>query len=189
MPVPLFSPVVHSYPKRFQKSWVSASFPTRQEVFFFGAPAGAPRFKAPAIPCWIHADNLYGIPDLENRGFKIADDNHGPPIDPDSIDRLITKESLATMRERLARRFPLMKDAPLVESRVCQYENSSNGDFLLDKHPSFDNVWIAGGGSGHGFKHGPAVGEYMAGLIQNTQAAEVRFSFASKSTTQNRSVH
>lgn len=176
-------------PKVFPLELGNRIFPTRQEMFFFGAPAGERRFTLPAMPCWIDPDNLYGIPDLENRGFKIADDNHGPPIDPDSVDRLIPKKSLAAMRRRLRARFPAMKDARLVESRVCQYENSSNGDFLLDKHPSIDNVWLAGGGSGHGFKHGPAVGEYLAGRIMGTQTPEPRFSFVSKGTVQKRSVY
>jgi glycine/D-amino acid oxidase-like deaminating enzyme len=176
-------------PKVFPAELGSRIFPTRQEVFFFGVPAGERRFTMPAMPCWIEAGDLYGIPDLENRGFKIASDAHGPPIDPDSADRLVSKESLAAMRRRLAMRFPSMKNAALVESRVCQYENSSNGDFLLDRHPSIDNVWLAGGGSGHGFKHGPAVGEYLAGRILGTQAAEPRFSYASKATVQKRAVY
>ena len=128
------------------------------------------------------------------RIWRIADSKspatiHGPPIDPDSADRLIPEASLAAMRRRLGARFPAMKDAPLLESRVCQYENSSNGDFLLDRHPSIDGVWLAGGGSGHGFKHGPAVGEYLAGRILGTQTAEPRFSFAGKGTAQQRSVY
>lgn len=176
-------------PKVFPVEMGNRIFPTRQEMFFFGVPAGDRRFTAPAMPCWIDPTNHYGIPDLENRGFKIADDSHGPPIDPDSADRLVPKESLAAMRKRLATRFPAMKNAPLLESRVCQYENSANGDFLLDKHPSIDNVWLAGGGSGHGFKHGPAVGEYLAGRILGAQTPEPRFSFATKGTVQKRSVY
>ena len=176
-------------PKVFPVELGQRIFPTRQEIFFFGVPAGERRFTIPAMPCWICFDHLYGIPDLENRGFKIADDDHGPPIDPDSADRLIPNESVTTMRRRLGARFPAMKDAPLVESRVCQYENTANGDFLLDRHPSIDNVWLAGGGSGHGFKHGPAVGEYLAGRILGTQTPEPRFSFASKGTVQKRTVY
>jgi monomeric sarcosine oxidase len=176
-------------PKLFPDELGRRIFPTRQEIFFFGVPAGERRFAMPAMPCWLDAGDLYGIPDLENRGLKIGCDIHGPSIDPDSADRLIPEESLASMRKRMAERFPAMKDAPLLESRVCQYENSSNGDFLLDKHPSIDGVWLAGGGSGHGFKHGPAVGGYLAGRILGTQAAERRFSFASKATVRERSVY
>ena len=75
------------------------------------------------------------------------------------------------------------------EFRVCQYENTSNGDFLIDRHPDFDNVWLVGGGSGHGFKHGPAVGEYVSARILDDAGAEPRFSLASKAEKQNRTVY
>jgi glycine/D-amino acid oxidase-like deaminating enzyme len=88
----------------------------------------------------------------------------------------------------VARRFPALKAAPIVETRVCQYENTSNGDFLIDRHPELANVWLAGGGSGHGFKHGPALGEYLAGQMSGEGAAEPRFSLASKATQQKRAV-
>jgi glycine/D-amino acid oxidase-like deaminating enzyme len=78
----------------------------------------------------------------------------------------------------------------LVESRVCQYENSSNGDFLIDRHPEWSNVWLVGGGSGHGFKHGPAVGRLVADLVTGKRAAtEPRFTLVSKGEVQNRAVH
>src|SRR5262249_24718879 len=149
---------------------------------------GDRRWTPPAMPAWIDVD-LYGIPDLENRGFKIADDRHGPPFDPDSSDRFITREQIVEMRRRLGDLFPALKDAPLVESRVCQYENSSNGEFLDDLHPGLKNVWLVGGGSGHGFKHGPALGEYVAAQVLGTAGKpEPRYSLASKATVQNRSV-
>ncbi len=175
--------------KVFPNELGSRIFPTRQEMFFFGAPAGDRRFAVPAMPCWIDLGDVYGVPDLENRGMKIASDQHGAAFDPDSNDRLISKESVDAMRKILAKRFPAMKNAPLVESRVCQYENTSNGDFLLDRHPAVSNVWFAGGGSGHGFKHGPAVGEYVAGLVLGTGKVEPRFSFSSKGTSQKRAVY
>ena len=163
-------------------------FSTRQEVFFFGVPPGDRRYAPPAMPCWIDAGEVYGIPDLENRGLKIASDRHGPPFDPDQGDRVVSQAQVETMRERLGRLFPGLKGAPLVESRVCQYENTANGDFLIDRHPDIENAWLVGGGSGHGFKHGPAVGEYAAARVLGTGKAEPRFSFASKGTVQNRSV-
>jgi len=48
-----------------------------------------------------------------------------------------------------------MNDAPLLETRVCQYENTTDHNFIVDRHAANTNVWIVGGGSGHGFKHGP----------------------------------
>jgi sarcosine oxidase len=169
-------------------------FPTRQEVFFFGVPPGDNRFAPPQMPVWIdfdHENGMYGFPDLDGRGFKVAIDRHGPPFDPDSGCRLPDAEAVTRIREYLNEHFPALANSPVVESRVCQYENTSSGDFLLDRHPEFENVWIAGGGSGHGFKHGPAVGEYVAGLVAGTEAPRVepRFSLAAKETTQNRAVH
>jgi glycine/D-amino acid oxidase-like deaminating enzyme len=77
----------------------------------------------------------------------------------------------------------------VVEARVCQYENTSNGDFLIDRHPDFENLWIVGGGSGHGFKHGPAVGEYAADRILGRREGEPRFALAAKAQVQRRTVY
>jgi sarcosine oxidase len=177
-------------PKVFPDLLGKRIFPTRQDVFFFAVPPGDRRWTPPAMPAWIDVDvELYGIPDLENRGFKIANDHHGSPFDPDSPDRFVTKEQIVAMRRRLGQLFPGLKDAPLVESRVCQYENSSNGDFLVDVHPEMKNVWLVGGGSGHGFKHGPALGEYVAAQVLGTgRSPEPRYSLQSKNTIQKRSV-
>ncbi|HEX6622096.1 MAG TPA: FAD-dependent oxidoreductase [Pyrinomonadaceae bacterium] len=151
--------------------------PTRQEVFFFGVEAGDPAFTTPAMPAWVDFRELvYGVPDLEGRGFKLAIDAHGPPFDPDAGERLATAEGLALARAHLARLLPGLRDAPVVETRVCQYENTPHGDFLIDRHPDFENVWLVGGGSGHGFKHGPALGEYVAGKVTQADTdSEPRF--------------
>ncbi len=169
-------------------------FVTRQEVLFFGIPAGEMRFSPPRMPVWIDFSDdrgMYGFPDLEGRGFKVAFDRHGPPFDPDQEDRFVRPEKIREAREYVAARFPQLASSPIVEARVCQYENTSNGDFLIDRHPDFENVWLAGGGSGHGFKHGPAVGEYAAARLlgATTPPVEPRFSLASKSTEQNRAVY
>ena len=163
---------------------------TRQEVFFLGVPAGDDRFSPPRMPVWIDFNDLvYGIPDVEGRRFKIAVDAHGPDFDPDTDDRVATEKGLMEVRRYLAARIPALANAPIVETRVCQYENTSNGDFLIDRHPDLENVWLVGGGSGHGFKHGPAVGEYAAGLISGKAKPEPRFGFASKAKVQRRMVY
>ena len=95
---------------------------------------------------------------------------------------------LAAAREFLGQRFPALRDAPLLEARVCQYENTSNGDFLIDRHPDFANVWLVGGGSGHGFKHGPAVGEYVTARVLDGGAVDSRYSLATKAERQCRTV-
>ena len=141
--------------------------PTKQYVFFFGIPPGDTRFQDPNTPVWAdHRDHFYyGIPGTDRRGFKIADDTRGPNFDPTNGERIIDPETLKNVREYIAFRFPALKNAPLVETRVCQYEQTPDSHFIVDRHPAKENVWILGGGSGHGFKHGPAIGEMMAELI------------------------
>jgi glycine/D-amino acid oxidase-like deaminating enzyme len=164
-------------------------FPTRQEVFFFGVASGDTRFEPPAMPVWLDfGQQWYGIPSLEGRGFKLANDDHGEAADPDTLERVVSAEGVAAARAFLAKRFPSLGSASLSESRVCQYENTSNGDFALDRHPGFDNVWVAGGGSGHGFKHGPAIGEYVANLVTTGAETDPRFSLSSKQRVQHRTV-
>ena len=178
-------------PKLFPDLLAKRIEPTRQEAFFFGTPPGDPRFAPPAMPVWIDFSDPrgpYGFPDLENRGIKIALDQHGPPIDPDTADRVPSADALAAARDCLGQRLPALLHAPLVEARVCQYENTSNGDFLIDRHPDFPNVWLVGGGSGHGFKHGPAVGEHVAERILHGGPVDLRYSLAAKAETQNRTV-
>jgi glycine/D-amino acid oxidase-like deaminating enzyme len=165
-------------------------FPTRQEVFFFGVPPGDARFTPPVLPTWLfQEDEAYGMPDLEGRGLKIALDRHGVRVDPDMQSRIVTPEETEQVKRYVARRFPALRDAPVVETRVCQYENTSSGDFLIDRHPKMENVWFVGGGSGHGFKHGPAVGEYVAGQLLDEAPTEERFSLATKNTVQRRAVY
>jgi sarcosine oxidase len=165
-------------------------FPTRQEVFYFGAAEGDCRFASPALPIWLDSGReYYGCPDIDGRGFKLAHDAHGEAIDPDNTERLPSPMRIAHAREFLAERFPALAAAPLLGAEVCQYENTSNGDFVIDRHLAFDNVWIVGGGSGHGFKHGPAVGETIAERMLRGRPVEPRFSLATKTTVQKREIH
>ncbi len=180
-------------PKLFPSLLGPRIFPTRQEVFFFAPEAGDTRFAPPHLPGWADfndGDVYYGFPDLEGRGFKIAHDRHGPRFDPDVGDRQPSAGSLAEARAYLARRFPALAERPLTEARVCQYENSSNGDFLIDRHPRWANALLVGGGSGHGFKHGPAVGRYAASLVAGRlRRPEPRFALATKDEVEHREVH
>jgi sarcosine oxidase len=160
--------------KLFPKTIGSKIQATKQDVFFFGPPAGDSRFDDGHLPVW--ADHrrpfMYGIPGNQRRGFKIADDTRGPEFDPTNGERCVSEERLRLAREYMAFRFPGMKDAPLVETRVCQYEQTPDNDFIIDRHPGADHLWLVGGGSGHGFKHGPALGERVAKLVLEEKQAE-----------------
>jgi glycine/D-amino acid oxidase-like deaminating enzyme len=180
-------------PKLFPDLLDRRIFPTRQEVFFFAPPPGDGRFAAGRLPGWADfngGDVYYGFPDLESRGFKIAHDAHGPAMDPDGGDRTPSAQALADVRRYMERRFPALAGRPLSEARVCQYENSSNGDLLIDLHPQHPDLLLVGAGSGHGFKHGPEVGRYAAALLAGDLAVpEPRFSLATKAEAQSRGVH
>ena len=156
--------------------WMGQIFPqtigrkieaTKQDVFFFGPAPGDARYDDRHLPVWgDHRERfMYGIPGNQGRGFKIADDTRGPTFDPTNGERVIDPERLRLAREYMAFRFPGMKEAPLVETRVCQYEQTSDSHFIVDRHPAAPHVWLLGGGSGHGFKHGPALGELVAKLV------------------------
>jgi monomeric sarcosine oxidase len=177
-------------PKLFPSLLGDLFYITRQEVFFFGVPPGDERFNAGLLPAWIDFnDLLYGIPNVDNRGFKLAIDAHGAEFDPDSGERIVSPQGVVAVRSALGKRLPAMSNAPVLESRVCQYENTSNGDFLIDAHPGMSNVWFVGGGSGHGFKHGPVVGEYVVRMLSGEGPQEPRFSLASKGKVQERRVY
>jgi len=168
--------------------WMAQVFPdvigrrivaTRQEVFFFGTPAGDTRYDAGALPVWVHLGErlVYGVPGHDRRGLKVADDTAGEEADPTAMERVPSAAGLAGARAILRERFPALADAPLVEARVCQYEASSDGHFLVDRHPQLENVWLVGGGSGHGFKMGPALGEHVAALVQGRTAVHPLFAY------------
>ena len=154
--------------------------PTRQEVYYFGTPAGDARFVDPAMPVWLDCRErvFYGVPGNAQRGFKVADDTPGPPIDPTTATRQPTPAGIEAARAFVRQRFPALADAPLLGSEVCQYEATPDAHFIIDRHPAASNVWIAGGGSGHGFKMGPAVGEILAGCILGSAAPDAHFGLA-----------
>ena len=165
---------------------------TRQELFYFAPPAGDDHYLSHAMPGWAdfnHGDMYYGTPNLEGRGVKFAHDLHGEQVDPDTLDRRPTEAAIDEIIAFRDRRFPGLRGAPLTGAEVCQYENSSNGDFLIDMHPTLTNVLLVGGGSGHGFKHGPEVGRYAAARLFDAVTPEPRFSLATKSETHHREVH
>lgn len=155
-------------------AWLGQLFPevlsevitcTRQEVFYFGTP---PASGHDDLPVWVDVDGrdfYYGIPGNAGRGFKVGVDIRGSSFDPGKGDHLHSPEVLTKARAFLSHRFPALRDAPLLENRVCPYENSPDGNFVFDVHPHAANTVLLGGGSGHGFKHGPALGELVADVL------------------------
>lgn len=139
---------------------------TKQDIFYFGSPAGDARFDAAHFPAWADYDTeFYGTPACDVCGFKVASNLSRGFFDPTRGERIVDNESLAAARGYLARRFPAMADAPVVRTGVCQYERSPDSHLVMDRHPNYQNVWMVGGGSGHGFKLGPALGEFLSRVV------------------------
>ena len=167
--------------------WLDTLFPdvlgkhftvTRQEVYYFAVAAGDAAFSDERLPVWLDFGErlFYGIPGDVHGGFKVADDTAGPLFDPTNGDRSPSPGEIARARAFVARRFPSLANGPLIRSEVCQYESTPDAHFIVDRHPSAANVWIVGGGSGHGYKMGPAVGEMVAQLALGEIDPDARFS-------------
>lgn len=140
---------------------------TRQEIFYFGIPSKRAQ-KIEELPTWIdHSppNFYYGIPGGIQRGFKIAFDRRGKEVDPTTQDRIPTKEEVEKARDYINKRFIGFDNPPLIEARVCQYSDSEDGNFIFDQHPEAKNLWLLGGGSGHGYKHGPAIAELVTQVL------------------------
>lgn len=152
---------------------------TKQDVVFLGAPAGDGRFAAEWLPCWVDYDAaFYGIPGVDGRGMKLAPDRYGPAFDPTDGERIVDPDSIRLAQRYAGRRFPDLAGAPVVETRVCQYETTPDTHFVIDRHPDYDNVWLVGGGSGHGFKHGPVIGSYVVSRLAGAPAGPDEDRFA-----------
>ncbi|MBL7856831.1 MAG: FAD-dependent oxidoreductase [Cyclobacteriaceae bacterium] len=168
-------------------SWLGQLFPeilenvitcSKQEAYYFGVPKNLTE-EFNRLPVWIDVDGedfYYGIPGNANRGFKIGVDKRGEIFDPTHGERTHNPEVLKKARKFIGHRFPALANAPLLENRVCPYENSPDGNFIFDRHPEAQNVIFLGGGSGHGFKHGPAMGELVADVLTGTRKSPALFS-------------
>ncbi len=154
-------------PKVFPELMAKKLFTPRRDVFFFGTPAGDDRFTYPNFPNYSEEESngYYGFPSIDYRGFKVCPSGERTAFDPETDERIVAAHQVKRARDYVALRFPALKDQPILETRVCQLEMSVDEHFIIDRHPEFDNVWIAGGGSGHGYKHGPVVGEYVANRV------------------------
>ncbi|HEX5077434.1 MAG TPA: FAD-dependent oxidoreductase [Gemmatimonadaceae bacterium] len=138
-------------------------------VYYYGTPIGDNRWVAPNMPSF-NFPGITGWPALPNdaRGFRVRVGG-GTQTDPDTSQRWIDPSNFSRPRQFLIDRFPLLIDAPLLETRSCHYELSVTRNFYIDTHPEWSNVWIAGGGSAEGFKFGPVVGDYTARRVMGIE--------------------
>jgi sarcosine oxidase len=157
--------------------WLGKLFPdqlalavTRQELLFFD---GGPAWRS--APGWVDYDRaMYGTGDLDDLGVKAALDEEGPPLDPDA-ELPAAGSTEPRVREYLELRFPALAAAPLREGRSCRYELSPDSHFVAARHPGLERTWLLGAGSGHGFKHGPAIAELMAAALAGMATMPERY--------------
>jgi glycine/D-amino acid oxidase-like deaminating enzyme len=156
-------------------AWLPALFPqeveltlSRQEVFFFGGDGawqGTPAFCD-------YGAAFYGHGEVAGLGVEIASDAPGGDIDPDGVDRIPSEPGRSEARAYAAHRFPGLATAPVLGGRVCQYVLTADTHFVVARHPQNESWWLVGGGSGHGFKHGPALGDYVADCVEGLREPE-----------------
>jgi glycine/D-amino acid oxidase-like deaminating enzyme len=165
--------------------------PTRQDLFFFAATDDAANeYRPDGFPIWIDQSELsiaYGFPDLGS-GVKVGFHRLGPGFDPDMPRYPAGIDEISAARDYIGRRLPGLRNAKLNATHVCHYENTTNGDFLIDAHPNANNLWLVGGGSGHGFKHAPAVAEYLLSVVTGATNRRDRFSLAANGRASGRRV-
>jgi glycine/D-amino acid oxidase-like deaminating enzyme len=163
-------------------AWLGRLFPelvpmrvTFQQLVLFEAP---PEWDGPG---WVDFDAaFYGHARVPGVGFKVGPDMDGIEVDPDTRPLEATAEGIATARQYLAHRFPALADAPLAGAPGCHYGLTPDGQFIFARHPEHENVWLLGGGSGHGYKHGPALAEHVAAVLAGTAKPEPRFALGER---------
>jgi sarcosine oxidase len=163
-------------------AWLARLFPelvplrvTFQQLVLFEAPA---EWDGPG---WVDFDAaLYGHARVEPFGFKVGPDEDGPEVDPDRRPLRATPETIQGARGYLAHRFPGLAGAPVASAPGCHYSLTPNGEFIFARHPEHEHVWLLGGGSGHGFKHGPALAEHVAAVLAGQAVPEPRFALGER---------
>ena len=166
-------------------AWLPSIFPglvdlrvTKQDVFHFGNDAS---WSCPPIPGWVEYDAaVYGTGDVDGHGVKVAPDQEGPQFDPDADSRVASADNERLARAYIGKRFPGLSGAPLVGTRTCPYALTQDTNFVIARHPEHERVWIFGGGSGHGFKHGPALAEYVQELLEERAQPDARFALGER---------
>jgi len=156
-------------------SWTTDLFPelagslrsVGQPVFHL-RPKNPEAFRPEVFPVFgadISRTGYYGFPANADGIVKIANHGIGRSMHPDSLDRVVTPEQEKAFREFLAQSFPSLADAPIVYTRICVYGDSLDEHFWISRHPAIEGLVLAAGGSGHGFKFGPVIGDLVVDAL------------------------
>jgi glycine/D-amino acid oxidase-like deaminating enzyme len=150
---------------------------TRQVVHWVWPQFEMP-FQSPRLPCWAidpqppgdYAGIYYGFPlSLDPPGVKLGWHAPGQEVAPDRVPREVKAEERDWMSE-FSRRFMPQLLGQVLGTGTCLYTYSSDGHFIVDRHPQHPNVCLAAGFSGHGFKFAPVIGQALADLCLDGQS-------------------
>jgi sarcosine oxidase len=163
-------------------AWLAGLFPdlvsmriTLQQVVLFRA---GPAFAGPG---WVDfSGGWHGHCAISPYGFKVGSDEDGREVDPDARPREAGPDAVQRAREYLALRFPDLARAPVLGAPACHYSLTEDSNFIFAPRPGAAGQWFLGGGSGHGFKHGPAVAEHVAAVLGGRAEAEKRFALGGR---------
>jgi sarcosine oxidase len=164
-------------------AWLARLFPalvrlrvTRQDVVLFDA---GPDWTG--VPGWLDFDaSAYGHGLIEPYGLKVASDREGDAVEPGLRPPSVPDAGLEAARAYLAGRFPALAGAPLRSAPACHYSLTPDANFLFARNPEHERVWLLGGGSGHGYKHGPALAEHVANVLGGSAQPEPRFALGER---------
>ena len=154
------------------KPWIKA---TAHPVFWL-KPRNPKPLMVPSLSVFtadISNTGWYGFPYLREPGvFKIAKHSAGEELDPMESDRRVTDAEVNDMRKFLNMYFPDVASSPLINTRKCLYTDTLDGHFLIDRHPRLEQLTLATGGSGHGFKMAPVLGDLIANAVETGERVE-----------------
>ena len=140
---------------------------TRQQMLLI-EPPDRRAFSGDRLPVWMideGGEGWYGFPLLRGGYAKVARDRLGETVDPD-VERAGTEEFARDALDFVRRRLPGLAAGTVVEGRSCLYTNTPDDHFLVDRVPGAERIFVAGGGSGHGFKFGGALGPVIVDAVE-----------------------
>ena len=137
----------------------------RQNIIYTSTPDADTSYDSDNMPGWIdHGYSAYGAPSIEGTGVKAAIAWTEAIIDLDNDERIVDQATFTRTRQYIRNRMPGLAGQRAVDQKACQIAMTPDTHFIIDHHPQHENVLIVGGCSGHLFKHGPVVGEFVAGV-------------------------
>jgi sarcosine oxidase len=138
----------------------------RQVMYWFQPDGGVGPYEG--HPIWIHGSDAlqaYGFPAIDgpDGGVKTAFFRHGDATTPGTLDRTVHDDEVAFIAGHLKGLAPTLPGR-FVHAAACMYTTTPDEHFVVAVHPEHEQVVVACGFSGHGFKFVPVIGEILADL-------------------------